>query len=92
TFGFFWSVLAMAVSNLAWWSVGLFLIFYLFRFLVIKVVAQGILGDTRVWKLLWALPIREVLAPLIWLLTLGGNTIVWRGQRFRLEKGQLRKA
>jgi ceramide glucosyltransferase len=41
---------------------------------------------------LWLLPLRDVIAMALWAAGFAGNTIVWRGDRFVLERGRLRKA
>jgi ceramide glucosyltransferase len=42
-------------------------------------------------KRLWPLvPVRDLAALVLWVLSLSGRTIVWRGDEFRLDKGRLR--
>ncbi|MEO6119092.1 MAG: glycosyltransferase, partial [Terriglobales bacterium] len=91
TFGVFWSVLAVLFSGCAAWSIGLLAANVLARLLVLQVVGVGIVGHGTAWKLIWLMPLREFFAPLIWLLSLGGERIVWRGEVFRLRRGKLEK-
>ena len=35
------------------------------------------------------LPLRDVLAVAVWVVSFFGQTVVWRGERFRLNKGKL---
>ena len=55
-------------------------------------VGAAVLGDHQVLPNLWLLPFRDVVAMGLWAAGFAGNTIVWRGERFILEKGTLRKA
>ncbi|MEO5935941.1 MAG: bacteriohopanetetrol glucosamine biosynthesis glycosyltransferase HpnI [Terriglobales bacterium] len=91
TFGVFWSVLAVLFSGCAPWSIGLLAANVLARLLVLQVVGVSIIGHGTAWKLIWLMPLREFFAPLIWLLSLGGERIVWRGEVFRLRRGKLEK-
>jgi ceramide glucosyltransferase len=38
---------------------------------------------------LWLLPLRDLVALILWTVGFAGNTIVWRGERFRLKNGRL---
>jgi ceramide glucosyltransferase len=89
TFGFFWSLLAMLLSGAAWWSPALLAVNVFARLIVTQVVGGGIIGHGEAWKLIWLMPLRDLLAPYIWLFSLGGSRIVWRGEIFRLRKGKL---
>jgi ceramide glucosyltransferase len=40
---------------------------------------------------LWLLPIRDFVALGVWLAGLGGSKITWRGERFTLEQGRLKR-
>ena len=64
---------------------------FLLRF--VAAWASGILvcKDRLVEKFLWLIPVRDLLALVIWLLSFAGSKIVWRGARFRLEpSGKIR--
>jgi ceramide glucosyltransferase len=50
-----------------------------------RVIQDGQLK--RLWPLV---PVRDVAALVLWVLSLSGRTIVWRGDEFRLDKGRLR--
>ena len=47
------------------------------------------LGDWRVLTDLYLLPLRDLIAPVVWGIGLVGNRIYWRGDVFYLEKGRL---
>jgi len=93
TFGMVWSALALVFSSGAPWAWGLLAANVLARLLVFQVVGVGLMGHAAAWRLIWLMPLRDlVLAPYIWLLSLGGSRIVWRGESFRLHKGKLTRA
>ncbi len=89
TFGLLWSLLAIAWSAGAAWSWALLAGNVLARLVVTKAVGDGIVGDTSVWRWMWLMPLRDLLAPVIWAAGLFGDRIVWRGETFRLEQGRL---
>ena len=92
TFGLPWSLLAVAFSLAAQWSFWLLAAALVTRLLMAFVVAGGVLGDRRVLRNIWLLPLRDVIALLVWIASFAGHTIVWRGDRFVLENGRLRPA
>jgi ceramide glucosyltransferase len=89
TFGIFWSLLAMVFSSISEWSIGLLAANIAARLIVTQVVGIGIIGHKQAWSLIWLMPLRDLLAPVIWLLSLGGDKVVWRGETFRLRRGKL---
>lgn len=90
TFGLFWSALALTLSSGAAWAWGLLVANLLARLLVFQVIGVGLMRHATAWRLIWLMPLRDLLlAPLIWLLSLGGSRIVWRGETFRLHQGKL---
>jgi ceramide glucosyltransferase len=48
-----------------------------------------VLGDRQVLASLWLVPLRDLLGVGIWVAGFAGDSIVWRGERFRLRKGRL---
>jgi len=50
-----------------------------------------VLGDRDVLPTLWLLPLRDLVAMLVWVAGFAGNTVVWRGERFALKNGRLEK-
>ena len=61
-------------------------------------VAVVCLRDEAARRFLWFVPIRDLMSTVLWLAGFFGGTVVWRGERFRLERGgrlvpfQLREA
>ena len=70
--------------------------------LVLALILRGIAAwgsgvvvckDRLVRKYFWLIPVRDLLALVIWLLSFTGSYVVWRGARFRLEaSGKIRPA
>jgi ceramide glucosyltransferase len=50
-------------------------------------LAARCLDDRSVARLLWLVPIRDLLGTALWLKTFFGSTVVWRGRRFRVGAG-----
>jgi ceramide glucosyltransferase len=89
TFGFLWALLALAASEGALWAwTGLSVTLFL-RFAVALIVGWEVLQDHQLLKDAWLIPLRDLLAIIVWIASLGGHTVTWRGDRFRLKDGKL---
>lgn len=89
TFGLFWSLLALAASRGALWAWAGLGITLLLRFAVALLVGRSVLQDRQVLRNLWLIPLRDLIAVAVWVVSLGGHTVIWRGERFRLKDGKL---
>jgi ceramide glucosyltransferase len=89
TFGLPWGILAVIFSRGASWAWGLLGAALLVRLLMATVVGYGVLHDRQVWRDLWLVPIRELVAAIIWLVSFVGHTITWRGRKFMLRNKRL---
>lgn len=89
TFGLGWALLNVVSSGLAWWSVWLLAMAFFLRLALAMGVAANVLGDHYVLPNLWLLPLRDAIAMGTWVAGFAGNTIVWRGERFKVKKGKL---
>ena len=89
TFGFLWALLALTASRGALWAWGALALTLFLRFAVALVVGRGVLQDRRTMKDVWLIPLRDLLAVVVWIASLRGNTVTWRGDRFRLKDGKL---
>jgi ceramide glucosyltransferase len=91
TFGLMWSLLNLIAAHAAPWSwvvlggvVGL-------RVAVALVVGKSVLQQRRLLGLLWLLPLRDQIAVFVWIASFFGHTVMWRGDRFELKNGKLRR-
>lgn len=91
TFGLMWALLALAASRAALWAWGALAVILLFRLAIALVVGRGVLQDRRVANDVWLIPLRDLLAVVVWIASLGGSTVTWRGDRFRLKNGKLNR-
>lgn len=92
TFGLPWAALAAVFAGGAAWSLALLAAAAILRVAVALSVGMGVLRDRQVLRDLWLLPLRDVIGVAVWAGSYLGNTVVWRGERFRLERGnRLRK-
>ena len=67
------------------WSVGA--VTLAVRLGVAWFLATRCLRDRSVARLLWLVPIRDLLGTALWLSAFFGNTVEWRGRRFRIGAG-----
>jgi ceramide glucosyltransferase len=89
TFGLPWALLALTASGGALWASITLAITLLFRFAAALVVGRGVLQDRQILRDAWLIPLRDLLAVAVWFASLGGHTVTWRGDRFRLKNGKL---
>jgi ceramide glucosyltransferase len=89
TFGILWALLAVAGSEGARWSWEALAFTLVLRMSVALVVGWSVLRDRQVLKNPWLLPLRDLVAVAVWIVSLGGHTVCWRGERFRLKDGKL---
>ncbi len=91
TFGVLWALLTVLFSKAAAWSWIVLGGVLLLRVLVAAMVGRAILRDRRVFRDLWLLPARDLIAAGVWVVSFWGHTVTWRGDRFELRKGRLRR-
>ncbi len=88
TFGLPWAIAAV-LFWLTWWSCLVLAAAVMARFVAAIFVGRGVLEDEYVGRDLWLLPLRDFVALAIWVTSYLGNTVEWRGIRFRLRNGKL---
>ena len=89
TFGILWVLLALVASGGAFWAwIGMTSTLVL-RIAMALAVSQGVLEDYEVLENLWLIPLRDLFAVGVWIASLFGHTVTWRGDRFRLKDGKL---
>lgn len=84
-----WAVLCLFLARGATWAWALLAGAALLRVSVALVTGVSALQDRNVVRSLWLLPIRDVLAVIVWIGGLVGKKIVWRGEEFNLDRGKL---
>jgi len=89
TYAIPWAAVNCVASGLATWSFGLLGLAVLVRVAVALSVGLAVLGDEQVLRDLWLLPIRDCFGLGFWAWSYASDTIIWRGERFHLRKGQL---
>jgi ceramide glucosyltransferase len=89
TFGLPWAVVLLAVARAGLWVWPIFASVLFLRLLLAMVVGAKVAGDRRVLPWLWAVPLRDLCALVVWAAGYAGHTVVWRGQRFLLQDGRL---
>jgi ceramide glucosyltransferase len=91
THGLGWALINVVASGASPASLWLLGLSFLLRLTLALTVGAAVLGDRQVLPLLWLLPLRDLVAMGVWVAGFAGNTIVWRGERFALKGGRLKK-
>ncbi|MHB1937889.1 MAG: bacteriohopanetetrol glucosamine biosynthesis glycosyltransferase HpnI [Acidobacteriaceae bacterium] len=89
TFGLPWALANVIASAASLDSIALFSVMLCVRFAMALSVGVGVLGDRGTLRDLWLLPLRDLIALGVWFWSFAGDSIVWRGERFRLRQGKL---
>lgn len=87
-----WAVLNCVATGFALWSFTLLSLVVLARVAVALTVGVGLLGDAQVLRDIWLLPLRDCFGLGFWAWSYAADTIVWRGERFRLHNGHISRA
>jgi ceramide glucosyltransferase len=90
TFGLPWALLAVLFARGTVWSLGLLGLAAIGRATMAIVVGRIVLEDRQVTHDFWLIPIRDVLALVLWIVSFTGHTIRWRGYEFVLKDGKLK--
>lgn len=67
----------------------LFAVAVIARFVMAGASTTILLRDRKAARWLWLLPVRDFLAVVTWFAGCFGRQIIWRGERFTLERGKL---
>ena len=89
TYALPWAVMTCVASGLALWSISLLSVVVLARVSVALSVGVGVLNDGQVLRDLWLLPLRDFFGLFFWGWSFAGDTVVWRGEVFRLRDGRI---
>ena len=85
-----WALLNMLASGASAVSIWLLCMCFFLRLGQAMTIGAGVLADRQVIETLWLLPFRDLLAMALWVAGFAGDTIVWRGERFALDRGQMK--
>ena len=89
TYGLMWGLLTVLASRAAVWSWAVLAAIIVLRMAVALSVGLGVLRDRHLLRHLWLLPVRDLVAVAVWVASLTGHTVTWRGDRFELKNGRL---
>lgn len=89
TYGVAWAVLAAVAAPRAWWTWAVLAITLIARFAAALVLGRCLFRGAQVARNFWLIPLRDFVALGVWLASYFGNTVVWRGEKFRLQRGKL---
>lgn len=89
TFGLPWATLCVIAAAGAAWAWALLAVIAALRLALAMVAGRVVLKDRQVVSLLPLVPLRDVLALAVWLLSFVGHRVSWRGNTFLLKDGKL---
>ncbi|MGA2458624.1 MAG: bacteriohopanetetrol glucosamine biosynthesis glycosyltransferase HpnI [Terriglobales bacterium] len=94
TFGLPWALLTLLAAHGAAWAWLLFTVTFGSRLGVGFAAARVVLNDRQIFRgelfrNIFLLPLRDLIAPLVWVASFVGNRIHWRGDSFDLKDGKL---
>lgn len=89
TFGLAWAIAAVFLAHGATWAWILLGTTLALRIIQAVVTGRMCLQDEQVLRFLWLLPLRDLIAVAVWLVSFFGHTIRWRGDLFYLKDGKL---
>ncbi|HZQ17200.1 MAG TPA: bacteriohopanetetrol glucosamine biosynthesis glycosyltransferase HpnI [Terriglobales bacterium] len=84
-----WAILTVVLSRGAAWAWGFGACAVLIRIAMAIATGSFVLRDKELLRSLWLLPLRDLIAPFVWLGGLFGRKITWRGEKFKLDRGRL---
>lgn len=89
TFGMAWALFGVIAQPAAWWTWAALGVMVVARLCAAWMVGWHVLRDRQVPRDLWLIPLRDVVALVLWGASFFGDIVVWRGHRFRLRNGKL---
>jgi ceramide glucosyltransferase len=92
SYGVPWAMINMITTGFALPSLTLLALVLLARVALVLNVGVGLLRDGQTLRDLWLLPLRDCFSLLLWAWSYADGTVVWRGERFRLEGGTMVRA
>jgi ceramide glucosyltransferase len=92
TFALPWAIFAVFFAPLSWWSWTTLAAAAALRAAVAIKIGIGIVHDRALWRRLWLLPLRDLVALWIWCASFASNKVHWRGEVFLLKNGRITPA
>lgn len=89
TFGLPWAMANVIASAASLDSIALFSVMLCVRGAMALSMGGVLLRDRGSMRDLWLLPLRDMVALVIWVWSFADNRILWRGERFLLRRGKL---
>ena len=89
TYGLAWAILTLLIAPHAWWAWTILAAALIARIAVALRIGEGVLRDPQVKRDLWLIPFRDFFALATWVWSYAGDTVTWRGEKFRLEQGRM---
>lgn len=86
-----WAVLALLASGGSLWALLLLLLAVAARLAMADLVGYRLLHDRQVRRDLAWLPLRDCLQLALWVWSYAGDTVEWRGKRFRIVGAKLQR-
>ena len=86
-----WAALSVVLARGAAWVWISFLAAVLLRIMMALLSGVSVLRDRELVRSLWLLPLRDFLAPFVWLAGMFGRKVLWRGEEFELNRGRLKR-
>ena len=84
-----WALLNLVATAFSPASFALLSLVLAARVTVALSISLGILGDRQVLRDLWLLPLRDIVALVLWAWSYADDTVLWRGERLSLRGGLL---
>jgi ceramide glucosyltransferase len=89
TFGLPWALATLLAAQGSAWAWAFLALTLAARFAVGFLAANAVLNDDQFFRFILLLPLRDLIAPLIWGASLMGSRVHWRGDVFDLKDGRL---
>jgi ceramide glucosyltransferase len=83
-FGPVFCLLLLGLTGFAAWAIGLTIVTFLVRY-VQAAIATHYMDAPKLRRWFWALPLRDGLSFVVWLVGSYGRTIYWRGRKLRIR-------
>lgn len=96
TFGLPWALVTLLAAGGAEWTWILLALIFVARVAVAFLAADVVLQDRQpfgrgLFRNTFLLPLRDLIAPVVWMASYMGSRIHWRGDVFKLKNGRLSK-